>query len=469
MYDLIQRGRRLLAKLALLTIIIAMYTLLPGLAHPASAAGGGSCNAFAGAYNLGAVWSNGNVSVPTCGPLPGNGGPSVYPYPGSLSTPGYQCVEYSERYLYYRFTVTMPMGTNGAQIVNHYVARYPGLFTAVANGTPYQAPLRGDVLSFSNNSTFSDTGHTAVVASSSVDGAGNGSIVIYEENATSGGSETVNVHSWLVSRQGSSYAKWMHVPQAPPPPPSTMVKTASAVPSPLHHPADFSLHAGTQVAEYNSTTNSFSYQGTWVQPVGAIDWAAAGDFNGDGVADFAIHANNAIYVYLSTKTSFVFQGVWVSPVGAFDWGGVGDFNGDGKADFALHNNNAIYTYLSTGHSFAFQGPWVSPVGAFDWGGVGDFNGDGKADFALHNNNAIYVYLSTGNSFAFQGPWVSPVGAFDWGGVGDVNGDGKADFALHNNGAIYTYLSTGNSFAFQGSWVSPVGAFDSGWLADFNGS
>jgi hypothetical protein len=67
---LTQRGRRHLAKLALLAIIMAMCTLLPGLAQRASAAGGGSCNAFPGAYNLKAVWSDGNVSVPTCGPIP---------------------------------------------------------------------------------------------------------------------------------------------------------------------------------------------------------------------------------------------------------------------------------------------------------------------------------------------------------------------------------------------------------------
>jgi hypothetical protein len=223
-------------------------------------------------------------------------------------------------------------------------------------------------------SSNQNAGHVSIV-----DYVAGSHVYVVEQNASSTGRATYTLNGSTLFRQGySSIRGYVHAPgnqiTTPPPPTSTMVKTASAVPSPLHHPADFSLHAGTQVAEYNSTTNSFSYQGTWVQPVGAIDWAAAGDFNGDGVADFAIHANNAIYVYISTRTSFAFQGSWVQPVGAFDWGGVGDVNGDGKADFALHINGAIYTYLSTGSSFAFQGVWVQPVGAFDSGWLADFNG-----------------------------------------------------------------------------------------------
>src|SRR5690349_17858154 len=156
---------------------------------------GGLCNAFSGAYQLPgsngvvpAAYSDGSLVVPACGPIPGtNGGPNVHPYPGSLATPGYQCVEFSERYLYYKYGATMGISTNGDQVVAHYAAKYPSLFSVVANGTASEAPVQGDVLSFSTVSTFNSAsgGHTAVVQASSVNSAGNGSITVVEENAVS--------------------------------------------------------------------------------------------------------------------------------------------------------------------------------------------------------------------------------------------------------------------------------------------
>ena len=92
------------------------------LAGPAAAAlaaaarPGGACNAVAGAYQFPgadgvtpAAWTGDGLTVPACGPIPNDGGPTtpVAPYPGALKTPGYQCVEFSERYLFYRYGVTM--------------------------------------------------------------------------------------------------------------------------------------------------------------------------------------------------------------------------------------------------------------------------------------------------------------------------------------------------------------------------
>jgi hypothetical protein len=47
-----------------------------------------------------AAWTGDGLTVPACGPIPNDGGPTtpVAPYPGALKTPGYQCVEFSERY-----------------------------------------------------------------------------------------------------------------------------------------------------------------------------------------------------------------------------------------------------------------------------------------------------------------------------------------------------------------------------------
>jgi hypothetical protein len=182
---------------------------------------GGSCDAMAGAYQLPgahgvrpAAWTGAELTVPACGPIPDDGGPDnfISPYPGALYTPGYQCVEFSERYLYYRFGVTMDIPTDGDQIAAHYAARYPGLFTIVANGTPHRAPAAGDVLSMSEVPGFdaAEGGHTAVVQASSVNAAGNGTVTIVEENAVPSGVEVLPVRDWRVTYSGVfPYMEWL--------------------------------------------------------------------------------------------------------------------------------------------------------------------------------------------------------------------------------------------------------------------
>jgi len=175
---------------------------------------GGQCNGFAGAVALGGSFNDGRVIVPACGPRPNYGGATygVHPYPGSLVTPGYQCVELSERYLYYAYGVTMGISTNGDQIVDHYAAKYQNIFSSIGNGTVGHAPVQGDVLSFSTVPGFNSAagGHTAVVQSSSVNSAGNGKLLIVEENASASGTATIGVSGWRVSRSGYPYIKWLH-------------------------------------------------------------------------------------------------------------------------------------------------------------------------------------------------------------------------------------------------------------------
>lgn len=309
---LTRRVRSYQAKLAFLVVIITLSTLLPG--HSVHASDHPPCTVLVFANQ----WLGGQ-GVDVCRNTYGSGGP------GSGWGTEWQCVELAQRLYNQRKWYPgniFPSTGHAYQIYDNA----PSMgFIRHANGDGIPAP--GDMIIHAYMPAHPD-GHVSVV-----DYVAGGVVYVVEQNASATGKASYNLSgSTMINRNGYSPIRgYVHAPAnhstPPPPPPPTMVKTASAVPSPLHHPADFSLHAGTQVAEYNSTTNSFSYQGTWVQPVGAIDWAAAGDFNGDGVADFAIHANNAIYVYLSTKTSFAFQGSWVAPVGAFDSGWLADFNG----------------------------------------------------------------------------------------------------------------------------------------------
>jgi CHAP domain/FG-GAP repeat len=317
---LTQRGRRHLAKLALLSIIMAMCTLMPGLGQRASATTNSTARQSCQVVLVPASTWLGGQGVDACKNIWGNdtSHPSGY-------GPEWQCVELAQALYSQRGWYAGNIFPNTGFAYQIYDNASSLGFIRHANGDGI--PVPGDMIIHDPASSNYYAGHVSIV-----DYVAGSHVYVVEQNASSTGRATYTLNGSTLFRQGySSIRGYVHAPgnqiTTPPPPTSTMVKTASAVPSPSHHPADFSLHAGTQVAEYNSTTNSFSYQGTWVQPVGAIDWAAAGDFNGDGKADFALHASNAIYVYLSTGSSFAFQGVWVSPVGAFDSGWLADFNG----------------------------------------------------------------------------------------------------------------------------------------------
>jgi hypothetical protein len=209
------RNRRLPgAGLAVLAVLAALV----GTASGARAVG--PCGAVPGGYQLPgadgvapAAWSADGLVVPACGPAPGDGraAPPVYPYPGGLWTAGYQCVELSERYLYDRYGVTMGIATNGDQVAAHYAAGYPGLFMVIRNGTPRRAPAGGDVLSLSAAPRFDSAsgGHTAVVQSSSVTAAGNGSVTVVEENAGTAGAAVLPVSGWRVRYPGFPYVEWL--------------------------------------------------------------------------------------------------------------------------------------------------------------------------------------------------------------------------------------------------------------------
>ena len=208
------------AALAVLVALVALAGPVSGAQAGGLGAAGGPCGAVPGGYQLPgaggtgrAAWSADGLVVPACGPAPGDGrgAPAVYPYPGALWTAGYQCVELSERYLYDRYGVTMGIATNGDQVAAHYAAGYPGLFTVIRNGTPHRAPAAGDVLSLSAAPGFDSAsgGHTAVVQSSAVTAAGNGTVTIVEENAGAAGEAVLPVSGWRVRYPGFPYVEWL--------------------------------------------------------------------------------------------------------------------------------------------------------------------------------------------------------------------------------------------------------------------
>ena len=139
--------------------------------------------------------------VMACGPT-NEGNEIEIPGPGltkGISTPGFQCVELSERFLY----VTHGWGTigaNGAQVAERYAAAHG--VPLIANGTAGIAPHVGDVMSFSNENfaNLKEAGHTGVVIASNVNSSGNGTITLLSENISGDGNEsTFAVTGWKVA------------------------------------------------------------------------------------------------------------------------------------------------------------------------------------------------------------------------------------------------------------------------------
>jgi hypothetical protein len=170
-----------------------------------TALGGGSCNGFTAASPLGTSYADDTLTVATCGPIPGhNGGPTVLPYPTApFGTHGYQCVEFSQRFLYHKYGAR-EVGANGNQLARRYAAAYPTEFHVIHNGTG-SLPRQGDVISESDDRNFSsDLGHTAVVQS-----VGDGQITIEQENYSRDGAGTLTYSGTHVTPHGFKYIEWL--------------------------------------------------------------------------------------------------------------------------------------------------------------------------------------------------------------------------------------------------------------------
>jgi ribosomal protein L24E len=93
--------------------------------------------------------------------------------------------------------------------VRNYRPAYGGGLVKVANGTAGHAPVPGDVMSFDSPRM----GHAAVVAASSVNASGNGSITLLSQNDTTNGWRTLAVSHWRVESFGDYVPYgWLHDP-----------------------------------------------------------------------------------------------------------------------------------------------------------------------------------------------------------------------------------------------------------------
>ena len=180
-----------------------------------SAAAAGLVGQALPAYPLSAdaTWDG----LTACGPRPEYGeGPDVgVLFPGAQwGVLEWECVELSMRWMYEEWGVE-PYPANGSDVVwnyatfqSHYNPTGPAL-TAIANNGDGPMPVPGDVLSYGATST---AGHTSVVAATSIDSDGDGTVTVLEQNASATGWDTVSVNDWVLGGFDGGVTGWLHVP-----------------------------------------------------------------------------------------------------------------------------------------------------------------------------------------------------------------------------------------------------------------
>lgn len=265
-------------------------------------------------------------------------------------------------------------------------------------------------------------------------------------------------------------------------------------------------------------TTGFAINGANADDHIGFSFAAAGDFNGDGIKDIVIGAPDGnlgaglayvlfgsatpwpVYFYLETldgTNGFAINGINAGDFSGFSVSGAADFNGDIIEDIII---GAPGANTLTGESyvvFGGVGPWAASFNLVDLDGtngfvitgintgdesghsvtaLGDMNGDSIGDFLIgshgfgSNKGQSYIvfgsampWLSSTNLASldgFSGFAITGVNAGDDSGlvvgrVGDFNGDSLDDFLI---GAPGANSNTGQSYMVYGSsagWVTPI--------------
>jgi hypothetical protein len=209
--------RRSTLAAAVVAVALSVSACLPPGADaplPFPAWWSGTCDSgnYAGAYPLGASYRG----VDVCGPRPGaDRAPNrlVWFFPGAWGELEWQCVELSMRFMYLAYGVS-PYGANGKDVVVNYTHAAGGGLSKVLNGVPGFRPAPGDVISFGPTPT-SSAGHTGVVAVTTIDDNGNGSIRILSQNDTADGWRNIPVSNWWVDGEATGLGAvggWLHKP-----------------------------------------------------------------------------------------------------------------------------------------------------------------------------------------------------------------------------------------------------------------
>ncbi len=143
----------------------------------------------------------------------------------------------------------------------------------------------------------------------------------------------------------------------------------------------------------------------------ALVYVSVGDFDGDGIADLAVasyYLNGSqpgnVYVLLG-HTGGTFQTPVGYPVDILpQWAATGDFNGDGKTDIATANdptNGDVSVLLGNGDGTFQTAANYAAGGTSQSIATADFNRDGRIDFAVANSGSNNVTVLLGGTVAAQ--------------------------------------------------------------------
>jgi hypothetical protein len=208
--------------------------------------------------------------------------------------------------------------------------------------------------------------------------------------------------------------------------------------------------------------------GSPIPLAGSPNWLMVGDFNGEGKEDVAAvePLGNSVVILLGNG-----DGTFAAAPGAANrvganpqFAAVGDFNGDGMLDLAITNaaSNTVTILLGNGDGTFTQasGSPVSAGNAPEGIAVGDLNGDGILDLAVTNSpsNTVTILLGNGDG-SFSPAAGSPitVGSLpDYLLIADLDGDGKLDLTVTNalSGSVSILLGNGDG-TFAAAAGSPI--------------
>jgi hypothetical protein len=207
--------------------------------------------------------------------------------------------------------------------------------------------------------------------------------------------------------------------------------------------------------------------------VGAFPrFAAAADFNGDGILDLAVtnYNNNTVSILLGrgdlTFESHVDYAVGSNPVKPVPV----DLNNDGKLDIAVTDQGGGFSTLIGRGDGTFTYGAARSVSSSPFGiAAADLNGGGRQDLVIAALSEVLVYLGAGGGGFDSGTGYAVLGTPAEVGLGDFNSDGKLDVAVSDEtgGAAALLLGNGDG-TLQPALAYPAGAAPIGIVAgDFN--
>jgi uncharacterized delta-60 repeat protein len=152
---------------------------------------------------LGSPWHG----VYACGPIPAD---DVRVYFGGGSALEFECVELVLRFLYLEWAIP-PWYGNANTLKNYYD---PTMVEFYANDGTHPI-IPGDVITENGDGTHPNSvGHTVLVIGVTLDGNGDGTLVIMEQNASASGHRSLIVDNWVVQPDSYTYFKtiqgWLH-------------------------------------------------------------------------------------------------------------------------------------------------------------------------------------------------------------------------------------------------------------------